>query len=421
MNNLNYVLIKPVLVFCICFFVTIKSAAQDSPGNFIKDAKTGCTVWFKHIFSEDSVTWDGGCTNSMANGMGTMKGFTNGVNTSTYVGMMLNGKPHGEGAFSFNDQRKLSGNFSHGEPLFLNEKCLKLLNKHVMSTTDPIELYDGDNAAKELYYHAIIPEGNIKGALVLFPGTWETTEHVISSNRQLCELVVDNQMAVIVPSLNQRLTMNDTVLSLINSVLKHAVATYNIASDKLVFGGLSIGGLFSLRYTEMSFQFPEKTAIRPAAVFSVDGPCDLEFIYEKFTLKLRNFPNNGEAKYGIAEMKKYCGGSPQEAQSRYRYFSCYSHLDPEGGNAKYLLNIPVRIYCDVDPVWWMENRGLHMYYLNALDQTAMIQLLNDKGNEKAEFINAFQKGYRLEGNRHPHSWSIVDPAECVKWIKDAIR
>jgi hypothetical protein len=38
------------------------------------------------------------------------------------------------------------------------------------------------------------------------------------------------------------------------------------------------------------------------------------------------------------------------------------------------------------------------------------------GNKQAEFINPFGKGYRIEGNRHPHSWSIVDPAETIKWV-----
>ena len=57
-----------------------------------------------------------------------------------------------------------------------------------------------------------------------------------------------------------------------------------------------------------------------------------------------------------------------------------------------------------------------MYDLNALDQTAMIQFLNDSGNTKAEFINAFGKGYRIEGNRHPHSWSIIDSHDCIDWI-----
>ena len=120
-------------------------------------------------------------------------------------------------------------------------------------------------------------------------------------------------------------------------------------------------------------------------------------------------------------MKKYCGGTPEEVSDQYRYYSCYSHKDSLGGNTRFLAKMPVRIYADVDPVWWMENRGLHMYFLNALDQTAMIQLLNDLGNNRAEFINAFQKGYRLEGNRHPHSWSIVDPYECLKWINEAFK
>jgi hypothetical protein len=57
-----------------------------------------------------------------------------------------------------------------------------------------------------------------------------------------------------------------------------------------------------------------------------------------------------------------------------------------------------------------------MYDMNALDQSAMILLLNDMGNKKAEFINAYGKGYRIEGNRHPHSWSIVEPIGTINWI-----
>jgi len=81
-----------------------------------------------------------------------------------------------------------------------------------------------------------------------------------------------------------------------------------------------------------------------------------------------------------------------------------------------LKNTPVRIYDDVDPNWWMANRGVDMYDMNALDQSAMILLLNQMGNRQAEFINPFGKGYRIEGNRHPHSWSIIDPVSTITWI-----
>jgi hypothetical protein len=54
--------------------------------------------------------------------------------------------------------------------------------------------------------------------------------------------------------------------------------------------------------------------------------------------------------------------------------------------------------------------------MNVLDQSAMVLWLREHGNERAEFVNAYQKGYRLGGWRHPHSWSIVDPKEGMAWI-----
>jgi hypothetical protein len=71
--------------------------------------------------------------------------------------------------------------------------------------------------------------------------------------------------------------------------------------------------------------------------------------------------------------------------------------------------------------WWLTNRGADLYDMNALDQSAMINFLRKQGNKNAEFINAFGKGYRLEGNRHPHSWSIVDAGECLNWIKRCLQ
>lgn len=402
-------------------YSSFTSFAQDNEGKFIKDKTTRCTVWFKYYFSEDSVSWNGGCKNQMADGNGTMIGYTKGKQTSKYVGTMQNGKPNGQGVFTFGNGLKLEGNFSNGEPLYLNKTCLAHLHKNIIATTDSNEIYDGDNNAKLLYYHALIPDGKIAGAVVLMPGTWETTEHLISSLEQLCELAYQHRLAVIVPSINQRLTMTNTILQLMNQMFSDAVQRYQIPKDKFVMGGWSMGGLFSLRYTELANEDTTLTAIKPVAVFSCDGPCDLENIYKMFQRKLKKFPNNNEAAYGIAEMKKYCGGDPENAKEKYIYYSCYSHSESDGGNAKYLIHTPVRIYCDVDPIWWMKNRDLDMYDMNALDQTAMIVSLNDAGNNKAAFINALGKGYRIEGNRHPHSWSIVEPVDCMNWILECLK
>lgn len=56
------------------------------------------------------------------------------------------------------------------------------------------------------------------------------------------------------------------------------------------------------------------------------------------------------------------------------------------------------------------------YDINALDQAAMINQVRILGNENAEFISALGKGYRLNGTRHPNSWSIAEPNELMEWI-----
>jgi hypothetical protein len=249
----------------------------------------------------------------------------------------------------------------------------------------------------------------------LLPGTWETTEHVLSSTQKLCEYASDQHLAVAVLSVNQRLVLNESVLEIINVLLEDAINRYNLPREPFFMGGFSMGGLFSLRYTELAIQDKTKTAVVPKAVFSCDGPVDLHHLHDNFTAKLDS-PHNGEAQYALREFEQYLGGSPATHREQYVQHSAYSHSEPDGGNARFLANVPTRIYCDVDPEWWIVHRGVDMYDLNALDQTAMIIRLQEMGNRQATFINAFGKGYRIEGYRHPHSWSIVDAVNCVDWL-----
>lgn len=395
--------------------------SQDIEGNFLKDTKTGCTVWYKHIFSEDSVIWSGSCKDNFAHGKGTLIGFTAGKETSRYVGEMKNGKPDGYGVFTFWGNRKLEGNFREGEPLFLNKNLLGRLTRNIVSENDSTNAYDGDNNQKKLYYDALIPDGKIKGTIILMPGTWSTTEYNLSSTSALCELAILNQLAVLVFSINQRLTLTDHTLNLMNTMIDSSIKKYKLPKDKFVMGGWSMGGIFSMRYAEIANEDSTKTIIKPRAVFNCDGPCDLANLYNNFKRKLNKNPGQNEPAYGIKELELYCGGSPQNSIQMYTYFSPFTFNEKDGGNAKYLLNTPIRIYADVDPVWWMRNRHVDAYDLNMLDQTAMIQLLNDMGNKNAEFINSYQKGIRIEGNRHPHSWSIVEPNDCIKWIMKNIE
>lgn len=288
--------------------------------------------------------------------------------------------------------------------------------KVVVSHTDPRDHYVGDSTSTELYYQALLPASTPVATVILMPGTWETTEHVVASTTALCEAALAHSYAVIVPSINQRLAMTDDVVRLMDTMFADAVQRFHLDTQTIVIGGFSMGGLFSLRYTERANERRGLTAITPMAVICCDGPIDMLNIHAMFARKHRKFPSNEEAVYGMRELETAAGGTPQRKRAAYVRFSAYTHDAGNGGNARFLLTTPVRIYADVDPNWWMTERGLDMYDMNALDQTAMILYLREHGNTQAEFINAFGTGRRVEGNRHPHSWSIIDGAECVNWI-----
>ncbi|MDX6747060.1 hypothetical protein SHK09_09685 [Polaribacter sp. PL03] len=38
------------------------------------------------------------------------------------------------------------------------------------------------------------------------------------------------------------------------------------------------------------------------------------------------------------------------------------------------------------------------------------------GGDNIKLINTKNRGYRANGERHPHSWSIVDEKDLINWI-----
>ena len=57
-------------------------------------------------------------------------------------------------------------------------------------------------------------------------------------------------------------------------------------------------------------------------------------------------------------------------------------------------------------------------YNNITDHAAMINELQRLGNKNAVLVTTTDKGYRKPNNmRHPHSWSIADPEQIIKWLQ----
>jgi hypothetical protein len=291
--------------------------------------------------------------------------------------------------------------------------------KTIIPLRDGTEIYVNDGDSDRLFYYALVPNGTIKGALVLFPPNGEVVEASISANSALAAAARENGLLMIVPSVNHNVYLDKTTLNAINTMLNDVLKKYRAPKNKFVLGGFSLGGMNAIRYTELAYEDSNATALRPVAVYGIDPPLDLTRLYRSFQKAVeKNFsePAVHEANYFIGRLNTEFAGSPDAHPDIYVQRSMYSDGIPQGGNARFLHKIPVRIYSDPDIEWQLKNRRVDYYDMNALDGAAMINVLLQNDNDRAEFVNALGKGIRPNGARHPHSWSLADPKECVQWI-----
>ncbi|HWB24847.1 MAG TPA: hypothetical protein VG738_05175 [Chitinophagaceae bacterium] len=266
------------------------------------------------------------------------------------------------------------------------------------------------------YYLAIKPQSNhIQGVMVLLPGFGGSAEGILPETK-LHNVAYVNDILTIVVNTGKKLYVNKSVATGLNKILADVVKRYNVGKDKFVIGGHSAGGTLALRYTELCGQNPSLYPIQPQGVFSVDGPVDLVDLYHYFEREIKkNYSPAGvnEAVYVKGLMDAEPGPLKDNLEKYIRLSPFYALQDTEG-NEKYLQNVAVRVYHDVDVVWMLQNRRRSLYDMNALASSELINTLLQEGNTRAEFMPG-KTGYRSDGSRHPHSWSIVDEVELVQW------
>ena len=159
------------------------------------------------------------------------------------------------------------------------------------------------------------------------------------------------------------------------------------------------------------------------AVATVDSPLDFERLWDAAAMTVGDSASGGniaEAHLMQQAIAAMTGGSP--ATHRTGYVSASPLLDhqPDGGNAHWLAHIAVRAYTEPDVQWWIDNRLADYHQMNSTDAAALIKRLRMQGNAAAELITTTGKGYRADGRRHPHSWSIVDQTGLAAWVAHAL-
>jgi pimeloyl-ACP methyl ester carboxylesterase len=269
------------------------------------------------------------------------------------------------------------------------------------------------------YYLTIPPEsGDIRGVVVLLPGFGQRAESVLPETK-LHTTARDNGLLTIIWAAGPKLYADQPVQAKLTAVLEHVVNRYKVDREDFILGGYSAGGAIALRYTELCRQFPEKFPIQPKAVFMVDSPIDIFVTWDML---------DDARKYRYSEIAAAEGdwattvirndyGVPGENVATYAAINAFNMNKAYGENEQYLKDVAVRAYHDVDIAWRLVNRNQTVHNSNYEVTSELINRLLLLGNKKAEFMQSFRTGYRSNGQRHPHSWSIVDEKEWMQWAE----
>ena len=285
------------------------------------------------------------------------------------------------------------------------------------ATNPKIEKVYLEKADTTKNYYTIIYPSKLPwtGYIFLIPGFGETAENVLQQTDLPNKMALNGILTIIPTFQDGALSFGVDSLSQqsLDRMLNDVTSKHKLADKKFYLGGFSIGGSCAIKYAENS-------RIKPSAVFAIDPPLDFERFYNSAKRDIRLSKENEanqENIYMIERLEKETGGSPSTHLAEYYKLSPYSFSDSTQTAIRKLSNMPLRIYTEPDINWWLKERGADFTNMNATECSAMINELNRLGNESAELITTQNKGYRKPQNkRHPHSWSIVDNDELIKWL-----
>lgn len=270
------------------------------------------------------------------------------------------------------------------------------------------------------YYVTVHPKQKIKGSIILLPGFGELPKQTLTEC-DMYKYASDAGYLTVIPALGDWsfFYMDETSHRKLNKFLEEIFIKYDLENKPFFIGGHSLGGTMAIQYTQRAY-INNSRLRKPAAVFALDPPLDIERLYNCMTTT--NRPKKHpvsiqEDSYITNRIQQEFKTNPKTNPELFWKVSPYAQSDPGHASLKTLLSIPIRIYNEPDINCYIENRSIDYYCINALDSSAMINWLRSLGNTKAELIITNGKGYRIKSKmRHPHSWTIADGKELVKWM-----
>lgn len=269
-------------------------------------------------------------------------------------------------------------------------------------------------------YTLVLPEDETAKALIVFFNSDRDTINKIFHHA----LPLDIAVAYVTTGNRFEFFFEEERMQQIETYLQEIISQHKIPQGNLLFCGMSLAGTRALKQAIFAKQGQSRFQLAPRAIAACDSPIDFVRFWQSLERAKRlnyNAIAVNEAIWVTAYLEKNLGGTPKEQEEAFSSYSPYSFSNLEAGNEQWLKDIAIRTYTEPDVKWWMKNRAKSYYGMNALDAAALINALQLLGNQEADLVLTMDKGYRPDGSRHPHSWSIVDEKELVNWFNQLLE
>jgi len=250
--------------------------------------------------------------------------------------------------------------------------------------------------------------------IVIFPGLGQSIE-MVEESFEILKPAITRNVSVLLLSFNDKLHLSSSDKKVLTNQLDQIISDYNLSPHKIILGGFSSGGIISCLLGQSLLASNHPYA--PDQIFVIDSPLDLKELYIHVTGI--DSTAHSISKEESSFLTNYFSDVFPESKDILSDIPKVSPFDFETGNLtniSMLQRIPMRVYTEPDSVWWMENRGFEFEATNGFQLTRFVEYSKSQRWEKLELIQTKNKGFRPNGNRHPHSWSIVDVDNLLDWI-----
>ncbi|CAL2104393.1 Abhydrolase_3 domain-containing protein [Tenacibaculum sp. 190130A14a] len=262
--------------------------------------------------------------------------------------------------------------------------------------------------------YELIKAQNEKGVLILFPGAGGNAT-TIKNEFAIIDKAVKRGVSVLMMNFSRRLWIEKEDCRKLASDIMAIIEVHKLESDNVFIGGMSIGGNIALtlsQYLLVTQELPLQGS------FIIDSPIDLYGLYES---SLKDVERKDLSEERLSEPRWIISFFEESFHKdsvlqNIQKVAPYTSKTRNIKNMSQLKTIKTRFYIEPDLDWYKNVRKVDFKDTNAHTIQELYYRLQREGWMNVALIETSEKGYRSNGDRNPHSWSIVEVDDLLNWM-----